>query len=51
MYRVIDTYGTHKTCWLWSTALEWLQAASPEALIVHRLTGAFLAKRTQTRAY
>jgi hypothetical protein len=50
MYRIIDTYGTHKTCWTWAEALAWLAACSPEALVVHRLTGAFLAGRSFTKA-
>ena len=49
MYRITDTYGTHQTCWSWSAALAWLAVCSPEARIVHRLTGALLAGRTFVR--
>ena len=49
MYRIIDTYGTHQTCWSWKQALSWLASCSPEALIVHRLTGSLLAHRTFSR--
>jgi hypothetical protein len=50
MYRIVDTYVTHKVVWTWAQALAWLAACSPEALIVHRLTGVFLAGRTFTKA-
>ena len=45
MYRILDSYGTNQTAWRWAEALEWLAPAAPDAVIVHRLTGAFLATR------
>lgn len=48
MYEIVDDYGTHKTCWRWKTALEWLACCSPKAIITHHLTGALLAHRVVT---
>lgn len=48
MYLITDSYGTRQTCWLWSTALSWLAACSPDAAIFNRVTGRMLASRSQT---
>lgn len=50
MYEITDDHGTHKICWRWSTALEWLAYCSPNAIITHRLTGGLIAARRWSRA-
>lgn len=50
MYRVLDSYGTHKTCWTWREALSWLRYCSPDAVITNRFTGKQLAGRSYRRA-
>ena len=49
MYKILDSYGTKKTCWTWREALSWLAVCSPDARIVHRLTGVTLASRKWVR--
>jgi hypothetical protein len=51
MFLITDSYGTRRTAWTRAAALEWLAVCSPEAKIVHRLTGRTLAARTFARAY
>lgn len=48
MYRITDDFGTNETCWTWAEALVWLACCSANATITHRLTGAFIASRTQS---
>lgn len=45
MYRVVDSYGTNKTCWTWAEALSWLAACSPQARVCNRITGRVVAGR------
>lgn len=47
MYWITDDYGTSKIAWRYSTALEWLAACSPTAIIFNRFTGRFVAGRIQ----
>ena len=48
MYRIQDDHGTNQTCWTWATAVQWLAAAAPHAVISNRFTGRFIAYRHQT---
>lgn len=51
MYLITDDYGTYRTCWKWSTALDYLSAASPDAAVFNWFTGRLLVVRTFKRVY
>ena len=51
MYLITDDYGTYRTCWRWSTALDYLSAASPDAAVFNYFTGRLLVVRSFKRVY
>jgi len=47
MYRITCTFGTNRTAWTWTTAMEWLACCSTTGTISNRFTGRILAVRHQ----
>lgn len=47
MYRITCCYGTNRTAWTWTQAMEWLACCGTTATITNRITGRTLAVRHQ----